>query len=338
MSMKMVERQYTSTGKAVYSTQSEVTDAFVDGMYPEHTDGELRSSNNFRAYQYEDGSGKIMHYRTIETIRTRSGLIFSNAECWSGGFAHCSKPLSSHRDGDIPLNLIRRLIRGTEHDIYDIQRYFDNSIVEFPDGSQVFFSQDETHHRPRPYFAFFIENGVNSAEEAEALLMPDEVGDEYVRQGEWFFIPDEDYSPQAPILKPFTFTDSTWDMSHVKTEDYVEFDEIRDEPLRSCPECGSQVFDMHSHRPIVTCRPCNYTVIYDELVVEDFIVHDKYTSAEKRLGNHVPRDLTVENGEIYVRGTVRHRRNEHTMLNLGEVWHKAVTHDQNVMTSGGGHD
>jgi len=33
-------------------------------------------------------------------------------------------------------------------------------------------------------------------------------------------------------------------------------------------------------------------------------------------------------GELFVRGTVRHTLNQHTMINLGEVWHKAIPNCQ----------
>ena len=33
---------------------------------------------------------------------------------------------------------------------------------------------------------------------------------------------------------------------------------------------------------------------------------------------------------LFVRGSVRHRRNEHSMLSLGDAWHRAVCHDRTV--------
>lgn len=65
------------------------------------------------------------------------------------------------------------------------------------------------------------------------------------------------------------------------------------------------------------------------------------------LGNHVPRDLVVIEDEdegwfstdteagTYVRGTVRHRRNEHSMVNLYEMWHQAVENTEEMYVFGG---
>lgn len=69
------------------------------------------------------------------------------------------------------------------------------------------------------------------------------------------------------------------------------------------------------------------------------------------LGNHTPRDLVVIGEDedlgtfgdgpepgVYVRGTVRHADNEHSMFNLYETWHQVVenTEDLYAFTSSGG--
>lgn len=43
-------------------------------------------------------------------------------------------------------------------------------------------------------------------------------------------------------------------------------------------------------------------------------------------------DIRELAGDVLVRGTVRHRDNDHFVENLGEVWHKAQTHDVEVYT------
>lgn len=65
------------------------------------------------------------------------------------------------------------------------------------------------------------------------------------------------------------------------------------------------------------------------------------------LGSHIPRDQVVieeddtqqtlgESGPsiepgVYVRGTIRHERNEHSMFNLYDVWHKAVENTEDMV-------
>lgn len=56
------------------------------------------------------------------------------------------------------------------------------------------------------------------------------------------------------------------------------------------------------------------------------------------LGSHVARDVVERDGEVYVRGTVRHLDNEHTMFNVRERWHRVLenTADMFVFDDGGG--
>lgn len=50
-----------------------------------------------------------------------------------------------------------------------------------------------------------------------------------------------------------------------------------------------------------------------------------YRSMDEDLGNHVPRDkVLLDDGRVFVRGTVRHLQGDHEMINLEETWHKAV--------------
>lgn len=65
--------------------------------------------------------------------------------------------------------------------------------------------------------------------------------------------------------------------------------------------------------------------------------------ARTPLGSHTPRDVVVRDPdqqtldgesatepEIYVRGTVRHNRNEHAMFNLYEMWHRVVENTEDM--------
>jgi hypothetical protein len=108
-----------------------VARAWAEGKYPTHNEGRLYSSPNFKGQQHPDGAGTLWHYRTREAIRTVSGLIINNAQCWSTGFAHCSPaPGADYR---LPLSAIeahmsdsrrctgrRRIRRTGSTDAYDI--------------------------------------------------------------------------------------------------------------------------------------------------------------------------------------------------------------------------
>lgn len=86
------------------------------------------SVTNFSAYQYADGSGEIEHYSTTEAIRTRSGHIISNSQCFSQGRAHCSTP--SDTRWNLPLTGLQEVLDGDELSVYDIEEvlYDEESI------------------------------------------------------------------------------------------------------------------------------------------------------------------------------------------------------------------
>ena len=104
--------RYKPTSRACYDCQAKVARKWAEGWYPTHTDGRLYSSDNFRGQQHPDGAGTLWHCRTREAIRTKSGLIINNSQCWSRGFAHCSPaPGADHR---LPLSAIEvHTERGT---------------------------------------------------------------------------------------------------------------------------------------------------------------------------------------------------------------------------------
>lgn len=332
--------RYTPTSRACRDTQQDVTDAFIAGEYPIHTDGELYSSENFKAYQKTDGSGRIRHYATVETVRTRTGLIITNSQCWGGGFAHCSPPHTADRDATLPLHLIRRIVRTRGYRQYDIQgvtETTDGTLVDFPEG-QVYIGTDDTQHDSSTRFAFYVEDPVDDPAEALALLRPDGISDSAKRQGEWFFDPVE-IEAQNPILKGLSYTDTEWDVSHTPIRAITGVDKIS---YGSPPE-GSEI---HPEQPIAKL-PDGTRVLYRRVDKQDFISMEYKNTMYRqlnRMGSHEARDLLFQDGKLYVRGTVRHKRNEHRVLNLGETWHRAKTHNYTVMTgdtsrgTGGGYD
>lgn len=328
--------KYKEVSRACRDTQRDVTQAFLNMEYPPQTGGEIYSSNNFKAYQYDDGSGRVRHYRTTETIRTRNGLIITNLQCYSAGFAHCSQPRGSQRDGTLPLSLIRRLL-PSEFDQYDI-RSVNDGLVELPDGYQIYVGEDETSNEDMR-FGFLIDpdERVESAEEAEALLRPD-VSSRAKRQGEWFLDPvDESEVPELPTRKclPKAERKRKWWFERCDQNLVVGADHRVDGLQKECRECAESNWSVQANVPTARCKECHAKYLLEELtdsMIEE-MYGDRYQEALDALDSHTPRDLIVDRaGNIYVRGTFRHTRNEHRMLNLGEQWYQAKTHDRDVRT------
>ena len=104
--------RYEPTSRACFDCQDDVARAWANGKYTTHNEGRLYSSPNFKGQQHPDGAGTLWHYRTREAIRTESGLIIDNTQCWSRGFAHCSTPPGA--DYRLPLSAIEaHTERGT---------------------------------------------------------------------------------------------------------------------------------------------------------------------------------------------------------------------------------
>lgn len=279
--------EYNPVRKARYSSQRQVTQAFINGKFPTHNvvkmgvsdklAGKIYSSDNFKGYLYSEGKGKIMHYRTKETIRTKNGLIIVNSQCYSGGFAHCSPPSHSRRDGTLPLTTINREIDNSMYDIVSVEsgdKYGSPTLAEFEDSSGVAVINDETSKR-RGSVVFKVTKKemeeLNDPAELPKLLKPELVeyyedyGRDVVRQGEWFFVPQEDLEvPKDKVIKR----------------------------LKQCRDSDGNL--------------------------------KRWSDGDDYLGSHIPRDMFITaDGRVFVRGTVRHIRNEHEMVNLGETWHLA---------------
>lgn len=113
---------YHETSQAT-GTQQWVANEWATGALPPHsTTGSAcklyTSNNNFRGYQYTDGRGELEHYSTIEAVRTLNGLIISNTQCYSKGYAYCSTPKRSVCENgkeSLPLSQYVRLQRKSDN-------------------------------------------------------------------------------------------------------------------------------------------------------------------------------------------------------------------------------
>jgi len=129
---------YTETSRAT-GNQQWVADHWAAGDLPTHsTSGDAvklyTSTENFVGYQYTDGRGKIKHYAHIQAIRTRSGLIVADSECYGKGWARCSTP--REKAGSLPLTSLKEELLGDNRDIYDIVS-IDGVEATFEDGAVI---------------------------------------------------------------------------------------------------------------------------------------------------------------------------------------------------------
>lgn len=115
---------YQPTTRAT-GTQQWVADQWASGALPTHsaTGASCKlytSNNNFRGLQYPDGRGVLKHYSTIEAVRTLSGLVITNTECFSRGFAFCTTPRDSvcpNGKEPLPLTQYTSLMRASSADL-----------------------------------------------------------------------------------------------------------------------------------------------------------------------------------------------------------------------------
>jgi hypothetical protein len=135
---------YHKTSKAT-GNQRWVANQWADGALPTHSvSGDTvrlyTSTENLQGFQHPDGRGKLKHYRHIETIRTRNGLILGDSSCWARGFAKCTKPSSTQYRLD--LTSLDSKLMGEPEDIYDIEEISDDEVT-FSSGRVYDLDQQE---------------------------------------------------------------------------------------------------------------------------------------------------------------------------------------------------
>lgn len=201
-------------------------------------------------------------------------------------------------------------------------------LLVFPDESILFLGSDPTARDSVPLFAFIVERHQpiptpTTSQEALDLLRPAKIrdafesdGPEPARQGEWWLLPSNkvpvgtafrpgvDSRPYGP--SPLgNHVPTKWGMT---VTDSAFMDGIREavpalpESVSTPPEVIEWVNRQHEKRPTPEYAP-------DWEVVRETA------------------------GEILVKGTLRHRENDHFVESIGDdQWHSAQTHDMDVYT------
>lgn len=399
---------YEDTNKKAYDSQQDVADAWAEGKFPTHNmnrDGEAvlysgtpgnrrttrrgvfgsSSSNNsdtpwstsgargtecnFYGVQRPDGTGTLWHYSTREAIRTKENVVISNQQCWSSGFAHCSKPdydysvpfdaVSNHFDsGDTVFDICGVLGQPETTASYSnhsesfrvsTSKNARNSVV-LVDGSDnsygIYIGRDGSIINGESHFSFRL-----SIEEVQELESPSDALD---------------------MLTPSEVSESSLDVvgSHIFAKTYLDESE-----LEAHKEAGGNVRKSDSY---YRDRMLNRQHFRADLQGNVIVRHGEFffipmpdadpeevgtSYAANKMGSHramrhhgarseLPESCEcggkfhVENDgdtychdcgndikrPIYVRGQIVHSSNDHNAINLGETWHLAVKHDVDVRT------
>lgn len=205
------------------------------------------------------------------------------------------------------------------------------ALFVFPDQTRVFIGEDDTARDSNGLFGFTIDENtrlpmVRTIEEALDLLKPSQAraaevdGAQTLRQGEWFLLPTNE-EPTSPVYsgevseRPFGGSPLE---NHVPTDWGlgISEEEFMERFRRLCPDLSG-----HVETPAEAFHRVWQGFKIAE--VDDVELHTDLPPVD---------DLRELSEPIYVRGTLRHRENDHYMERIGDDWHLAVTHEVDVLT------
>lgn len=201
-------------------------------------------------------------------------------------------------------------------------------LVAFPDESLMFLGKDPTAKDAMPWYAFSIEPtepipAPETAEGALDLLKPPTVKDvieedDWIpnRHGEWWLLPTQ-CIPGGSVFKGG----------------------VTRRPMGASP-LGNHVprdyaFTV-SDREFIRQFKENVDSAPSTIQTPPEAIEWTWRQTKKP---HPPEDapgwpeIREWAGEVLVRGTIRHREADHFDENVGEVWHKAITHRMEVYTA-----
>jgi hypothetical protein len=221
--------------------------------------------------------------------------------------------VSEQTEMDADVEFLREIVHGDDLPAGHPER---GAVLTHKSGVQVYVGRDSTAHARNNLFAFVTYDGktgarVETAEEALDLLKPDPVvgleADEVVRQGEWFLF--EDGEPMGSTQKPG----------------------VRERPY------GASPLDSHIPREWATGVP---DMRFMGRVHDRFSTPDGVRSPQdvfEWLDDVDASDQMVETVRgladgLFVKGSFRHEDNEHFIETVEGGWHRAETHEWDVMT------
>lgn len=349
--------RYEPTDAVGAESAGDVVDAWLRGLYPlgDDEDGVIRTEINYYAAQHDDGSGVFMSPRgtAVYAVRLADGTVIGNesrgtmwpwdattqdvpsayAEVPFRFVGHVATEQSDLNTVD-PDSILARgldddetLVEGDDFmreladaDVLDADHAEEGVLLTHESGVQVYIGWDSTAYPDNDLFGFVPFDGtegtpVPSAADALDLLKPFAAAaredDMVTRQGEWFLVPTDDHPGSGPC-KPGV---GSRPYGGSPLESHV--------PREYALGVSAGTFLQRVHEAFdVPADIRNVQPFFDWLHAQD---------AASELFEEA-RDLAEG---VYVRGTVRHRGNEHYLANVGEEWHRAVTHDREVMTTVG---
>lgn len=204
----------------------------------------------------------------------------------------------------------------------------DGLLVAYPDESLMFIGKDPTAKDTIGWYAFTVEPfepvpAPDSAKEALDLLKPADVKDTIAqedwipnRHGEWWLLPSQRV-PNGTIHKPGVQSKPYGPSplgNHVPTEyAFTTADDVFMESFRN-----------HSKRVPSTVQ-----------TVPEALEWTARQLSKDPIPDFAPQwpEIREWAGDVLVRKTIRHRDDDHFVENVGDVWHRAVTHRIEVYTS-----
>jgi len=206
----------------------------------------------------------------------------------------------------------------------------DGMLVAYPDQSLMFIGKDPTAKDAMPWYAFTIEPmepvpAPQSAQDALDLLKPPEV-EETIQQenwipdrhGEWWLLPTR----LMPMSRTFK--------GGVKSKPYNASPLGNHVPRDYAFTSSADAF-MQSFNDNVESAPSTLNSV-PEVIEWSFRQQNKPADIRP---DDAPKwaDIREWAGDVLVKGTIKHRDDDHFVENCGDVWHKAVTHRVEVYTA-----
>lgn len=206
----------------------------------------------------------------------------------------------------------------------------DGLLVAYPDESLMFIGKDPTAKDTMGWYAFTVEPmepmpAPETAQDALDLLKPPQVQDVVQeegwipnRHGEWWLLP----STKVPLSTTFR--------PGVKTRPYGPSPLGNHVPREYAFTESADRFMKYFHTN-VNSAPASIATP-PEAIKWSWRQQNKEPSVRP---DDAPSwaDIRSWAGDILVKGTIRHRDDDHFVENVGEQWHEAVTHRVEVYTS-----
>jgi len=282
--------------RKVFSSQAEVAELF---MYDKEAYTQTR---NFRSEP-----PLLMHYRTVQAVKTKDGTIIVNRQCWGAGFAYCTWPPKYDYVAD--LSSIAQLVMWDNEELAQLE-VLDAKEGPWP-GAILFKYKPRLLEKPVIYilnevgnFVAALEKPCKTVEEAYESMKPDlvreyeEKGLVPYRQGEWFFIP---FDKDPKLIE---------DIKSIKKEWYIDI-------FSKCPICGK----------VAKWLPYKcYRHTWEAKKEVERVEVERYRLIFPRLeegSNHAARKVGKYKGFIVALGPIRHINRDHEILRI-KGWYYAL--------------